>query len=108
MKTALFVWGGWEGHEPKKGVDIFAPYLREQGYSVELSDTLDAYLDADRMHALSLIVHIWTMGTITDAQEKGLLEAVQSGVGLAGWHGCLADSFRNNPNYQFMVGGQWV
>lgn len=29
-------------------------------------------------------------------------------MGLAGWHGCMADSFRNNPEYQFMVGGQWV
>ena len=48
------------------------------------------------------------MGTITREQETGLLEAVASGVGLAGWHGGMADSFRNNPNYQFMVGGQWV
>ena len=27
---------------------------------------------------------------------------------MAGWHGCMGDSFRNNTNYQFMVGGQWV
>ena len=31
-----------------------------------------------------------------------------SGVGVAGWHGTMGDSFRNNPEYQFMVGGQWV
>ncbi|MEW5900335.1 MAG: hypothetical protein AB1715_02605, partial [Acidobacteriota bacterium] len=24
-KKALFVWGGWEDHEPKQCVDIFAP-----------------------------------------------------------------------------------
>ncbi len=108
MKSALFVWGGWEGHEPKQCVDIFAPFLREQGYAVEISDTLDAYLDADMMKSLSLIVQAWTMGTITKEQEKGLLEAVASGVGLAGWHGGLGDSFRNNVDYQFMVGGQWV
>ena len=30
------------------------------------------------------------------------------GVGIAGWHGGLGDSFRNNVEYQFMVGGQWV
>jgi uncharacterized protein len=48
------------------------------------------------------------MGTITDEQEKGLLDAIESGVGLAGWHGGMADSFRDNINYQFMVGGQWV
>ena len=26
-KKALVVWGGWEGHEPKQCVDIFAPWL---------------------------------------------------------------------------------
>ncbi len=108
MKKALMVWGGWDGHEPKKGVDIFAPFLKENDYEVVISDTLDAYLDKNRMASLHLIVPVWTMGTITSEQEKGLLEAVRGGVGIAGWHGCMADSFRNNTEYQFMVGGQWV
>ena len=34
-KKALIVWGGWEGHEPKKCVDIFAPWLVEQGFEEE-------------------------------------------------------------------------
>ncbi len=108
MKSALIVWGGWDGHEPQKGAELFAPYLRAQGYEVEVSTTLDAYLDEAKMNALNLIVPIWTMGTITPEQEKGLLSAVASGVGIAGWHGCMGDSFRNNTEYQFMVGGQWV
>ena len=107
-KSALIVWGGWDGHEPKQCVDIFAPYLQGQGYDVEISDTLDSYLDQERMHALDLIVQVWTMGTITREQENGLLEAIKSGVGFAGWHGGSGDSFRNNTEYQFMVGGQWV
>ena len=108
MSSALMVWGGWEGHEPEKCVQIFAPLLRAQGYEVEISDTLDSYLDTERMQALDLIVQVWTMGTITKEQEAGLLAAVKSGVGFAGWHGGQADSFRNNTEYQFMVGGQWV
>ncbi|GAC1357252.1 MAG: ThuA domain-containing protein [Ktedonobacteraceae bacterium] len=108
MKSALIVWGGWEGHEPQKGAAIFAPFLEHEGYTVEVATTLDVYLDEGKMHALDLVVPIWTMGTITGEQEKGLLAAVQSGVGIAGWHGCMADSFRNNTEYQFMVGGQWV
>jgi hypothetical protein len=48
------------------------------------------------------------MASITPEQEKGLEEAVKSGVGLAGWHGGLADAFRSNVEYEFMVGGQWV
>jgi type 1 glutamine amidotransferase len=108
LKSALFVWGGWEGHEPKQCTDIFAHLLRKEGYEVEVSHTLDAYLDPHRMKALSLVVQVWTMGTITDAQQKGLLEAIESGVGFAGWHGGIADSFRTSTDYQFMVGGQWV
>ena len=108
MKSALFVCGGWEGHEPEKCAAIFAPLLEENDYEVEISTTLDTYLDERKMRSLDLIVPIWTMGTITDEQEEGLREAVQSGVGLAGWHGGMADSFRESINYQFMVGGQWV
>jgi hypothetical protein len=108
MKRALMVWGGWDGHEPKQCVDIFAPFLQENGFEVRISDTLDVYLEKDYMESLSLIVPVWTMGTITNEQEKGLLSAVASGVGIGGWHGGMGDSFRNNVDYQFMVGGQWV
>ena len=107
-KKAVMVWGGWEGHEPKQCVDVFAPILEEEGFEVTISDTLDTYKDRDLMLAQDLIVPIWTMGTIEGDQEKGLLAAIESGVGVAGWHGCMGDSFRNNVNYQFMVGGQWV
>jgi len=108
MKSALMVWGGWDGHEPKQCVDIFAPFLQEHGFEARISDTLDVYLEKDYMGSLSLIVPVWTMGTVTEEQEKGLLDAIGSGVGIAGWHGGMGDSFRNNTEYQFMVGGQWV
>ena len=106
-KSALMVWGGWPGHEPKQCVDILAPWLESQGYNVEVSDTLDAYLDK-KLGNLSLIVPVWTQGIITREQERGLLEAVKGGVGVAGWHGGMGDAFRDNVEYQFMVGGQWV
>jgi hypothetical protein len=108
MKKALIVWGGWDGHEPKLCTDIFAPMLRERNYNVTISDTLDIYLNTEFMLALDLIVPIWTMGTITREQEKGLLDAIAGGVGVAGWHGGMGDAFRNNTTYQWMVGGQWV
>lgn len=107
MKSALVVWGGWEGHEPKQCVDVFIPWLKEQGYAVTVSDSLDAYLDPG-LRNLSVIVPCWTMGEISAEQERGLTEAVASGVGLAGWHGGLCDSFRNATTYQFMTGGNWV
>ena len=108
MRKALIVWGGWEGHEPKQCVDVFAPFLREQGYEVRVENTLDVYLEAEYMNSLSLVVPVWTMGEITGEQGTGLIEAVRSGVGIAGWHGGMGDSFREHTEYQFMVGGQWV
>ena len=107
-RTALFVWGGWEGHEPKQCVDIFAPWLESQGFKIEISHSLDAYLDLDKLKKLDLIVHIFTMSDIKPEQERNLEEAVKSGVGLAGWHGGLGDAHRSAVEYQFMVGGQWV
>ncbi|MCK5737832.1 ThuA domain-containing protein, partial [bacterium] len=108
MKKALIVWGGWDGHEPKPCADIFAPLLRHENFDVDVSDSLDSYLDREKMMALDLIVPIWTMGEISPEQSKGLLEAVKSGVGIAGWHGGMGDAFRLDTEYQFMVGGQWV
>lgn len=107
-KSALFVYGGWQGHEPEQTARLFAGILRDEGFAVELSDTLDSYLDAEKLARLDLIVPVWTMGEITKEQAAGLIQAVESGVGLGGWHGGMADSFRQNTNYQFMVGGQWV
>ncbi len=108
MKRALMTWGGWPGHEPEQCVRLFAPYLREHGYEVTITDTLEAYADASLMRSLDLIVPVWTQSAITREQLAGLLGAVESGVGIAGWHGGMADSFRDSVEYQFMVGGQWV
>lgn len=108
MKKALMVWGGWDGHEPEKCVRVFAPLLEAAGFAVTISDTLDVYLDAGFLAGLDVIVPCWTMGTITKEQESGLLTAVRNGINIAGWHGGMGDSFRNNTNYQWMVGGQWV
>ncbi len=108
MKKALIVWGGWDGHEPKQCADLFGPILQSHEFEAEVADTLDVFLDWDRLQSLSLIVPVWTMGTLTRDQEQGLLDAVRGGVGIAGWHGGMGDAFRDNPEYQFMVGGQWV
>jgi type 1 glutamine amidotransferase len=107
-KRALIVWGGWEGHEPEAVAGIFTEVLMGHGYDVDVQTSLDAFLDADRLAATDLIVPIYTMSTISREQEAGLLDAVRAGVGFGGWHGGMADAFRNNTEYQFAVGGQWV
>lgn len=107
-KNVLFVYGGWEGHEPVQTRDIFVPWLLLKGSNVKLSNSLDVYTDTAVMNNIDLIIQVWTMGEITNEQEKGLITAVKNGVGLAGWHGGLGDSFRNSVEFQYMVGGQWV
>jgi type 1 glutamine amidotransferase len=108
MRKALIVWGGWDGHQPKEVGEIFADILREENFEVTVSDTLDAYKDAELMAQLDLIVPVWTMGEITQEQLRPLLDTVQAGCGIAGCHGGMGDSFRNEVEYQYMVGGQWV
>ena len=71
MKSALMVWGGWDGHEPKQCVDVVGPVLQASGFEVEISDTMDSYLDEAKMKSLSLIVPVWTMGDITGEQSSG-------------------------------------
>jgi len=105
---ALIVYGGWEGHEPDKVAAVLAGQLRKHDFQVELSTTLDSFADAAKLAALNLIVPVWTMGTISKDQLKGLLAAVKGGVGIAGVHGGMGDAFREATGYQFMVGGQWV
>lgn len=105
---ALIVWGGWQIHEPQGAAELFGREMQARGFNVEISNSLDALVDPENLASHDLVVPIWTMGTITDAQLAALLGAVESGVGLAGFHGGMCDAFRGSPDYQFMTGGQWV
>lgn len=105
---ALIVYGGWDGHEPEEVSKIFEKALKGKGVDVERSDTLDSFLDAEKLQSLDVIVPHWTMGEITKEQWQGLDEAVRSGVGVAGVHGGMGDSMRRCLGFQWMAGGQFV
>jgi type 1 glutamine amidotransferase len=107
-KKALFVYGGWEGHEPAKCRDLFLPWLWKTGFEVVVSETQAPYCDRELMKTVDLVVQVWTMGTIAKEHLAGLLDAVRNGTGLAGWHGGLADAYRQETEYRYMVGGDWV
>jgi uncharacterized protein len=108
-KKALVVWGGWDGHQPRQVAELFSEVLRESGFDVEVADTLDAFKDEAKLMALNLIVPVWTMGKISNEQANPVFKAVrEGGVGIAGCHGGMCDSFRENTEWQFMTGGQWV
>ncbi len=108
MKKALIFQGGWDGHEPQLTSKRFAGLLEQENFSVEIADTLDCLKDVEKLMELDLMVACWTMGEIDNQYVVNLSKAIGSGVGLAGCHGGMCDSFRQNTEWQFITGGQWV
>jgi hypothetical protein len=108
VKNALVVRGGWEGHVPVPASDRYAAVLKDTGFDVTVSDSLDSYLDEELLARTDLVVQCWTMGTITGDQARGLSRAVRAGTGLAGWHGGIVDSFRAETAYSMITGGQFI
>lgn len=107
-KNVLVVWGGWEGHKPSLFASHVEKWLISQNANYQINNSLNAYDNFKELIKYDLIIQSVTQGKISKNQEANLLKAVRNGVGIAGAHGGLADSFRNNTNYQFMIGGQWV
>lgn len=107
-KNVLIFQGGWDGHEPDKVSRRFAGLLEKHGYTCRIYDTQDILLDKEFVAAQDLIVPCWTMGEISTEARQNISDAVAAGTGLAGCHGGMCDAFRNDVEWQFMTGGQWV
>ena len=108
MKKALIFYGGWDGHEPELVSKRFAGLLENSGYSVERRGDMERLKDPEYLAGLDLIVPCWTMGTIEGELTRNISKAVACGVGIAGCHGGMCDSFRLDTEWQFITGGQWV
>ena len=108
MKKALIFYGGWNGHTPRETAEIFEVWLKDEGYDVVKSDSMDILNNYEDISDIDLFVPMYTMGDISEAQVKNISKAVSNGAGLAGCHGGMCDSFRNNTDWQFMTGAQWV
>jgi type 1 glutamine amidotransferase len=107
-RHALVVRGGWDGHQPVETTDVFIPHLEANGFTVRVEDSPAPYADAEYMSTVDLIVQTNTMETIENDEFQGLRTAVENGSGLAGWHGGIADSYRNNVDYLQLIGGQFA
>jgi hypothetical protein len=107
VRQALVVRGGWAGHAPVACTDSFLPFLREQGFKIEIAEDLAVYEDAGAVAAADLVVQCWSIGTITEAQARGLAAAVRAGTGFAGWHGGIVAAFDSLP-YLHLTGGRFV
>ena len=64
-KRALLVAGGWEGHQPHECAALFSSVLRDDGFEVTVSQTLDVYPDADLLRETDLIVPTWMKSEIS-------------------------------------------
>ena len=106
-KTALIVWGGWDGRTPEQSARLVGGMLETHGFKVDIEPTTEAFAD-EGLGDYDLIIPVVTMSRIEREELKNLLATVRAGTGLAGFHGLMCDSFRNEPDYQFMTGGQWV
>lgn len=107
MREALVVWGGWNGHEPEQCADIVRAMLEADGFKVYVHNSTEAFADPG-IGDMHLIVPIVTMSKIEKEELTNLTDVIKGGVGLGGFHGGMCDAFRDEPEYQFMCGGQWV
>ncbi|SDH14422.1 hypothetical protein SAMN04515691_3070 [Leifsonia sp. 98AMF] len=107
-KQALIVRGGWDGHMPVETTELFRPFLRENGFDTRVEEGTAVYADDAFMDTVDLVVQVNTMNTIEEPEFRGLQRAVLNGTGMAGWHGGIADSYRNNADYLHMIGGQFA
>lgn len=107
-KRAIVVRGGWDGHQPVEATAMFIPFLEQNGFRVDIFDGTAIYADAAVMATVDLIVQCNTMTTIEKAEIAGLRAAVLAGTGLAGWHGGIADSYRDCADYLQLIGGQFA
>lgn len=107
-RRALVVRGGWEGHHPVEATDMFVPFLEREGFEVRIEESNAVYADADVMSATDLVLQSVTMSEISPEALTGLRAAVEHGTGLAGWHGGIADSYRNSSDYLQLIGGQFA
>jgi uncharacterized protein len=107
-RTALIVRGGWDGHMPVETTDSFIPFLEANGFTVRVEESNAIYADAEVMAGVDLIVQVVTMSTIEKEPLAGLIAAVRAGTGMVGWHGGIADSYRDSADYLQLIGGQFA
>ena len=80
-KSALMVWGGWSGHSARECTELFGPWLEEQGYEVEISDSTDVYL----MHAVHELSEQGSHVTLSATCQRP--EAIPPGLVLGSFDG---------------------
>lgn len=109
-RKALILCGGWDGHEPRLVSARFKGFLEAEGFEVSLAETVSVLEDGAGLMELDLFIPVWTMypDNLPGNFFEPLIGAVGSGMGVAGCHGGMCDTFRNSVEWQFITGANWV
>lgn len=105
---ALIVAGGWEGHFPNEIAAIFSSELITAGMSVQIATDLDIFDDLPRLRRLSVLIPVWTGGTLSADRAANVSAAVAGGVAMAGCHGGMCSAFHGCKKWYFVTGGVFV
>lgn len=106
VKTLLLT--GGTVHKGVEIGDILQQVMEKTGKFeiTRVNEDLDALM-AEKVQAYDLVVFYWTMGEITEAQKRGLMNHIASGKGFVTFHSG-ADSFRGDPDWRAFVGGYFT
>jgi len=106
IKTLLLT--GGKVHKGVEIGDILQQVMEKTGKFeiTRVNEDLDA-LVAEKVQTYDLVVFYWTMGEITEAQKRGLMNHIASGKGFVTFHSG-ADSFRDDPDWRAFVGGHFT
>ncbi|MDR3303478.1 MAG: ThuA domain-containing protein [Treponema sp.] len=108
-RKALILCGGWDGHEPKLITARYKAFLEAEDFEVSVSESTDVMQDRALLMALDVFLPVWTMSPeLPKPFFETISEAIGAGVGMAGCHGGMCDSFRANVLWQFITGANWV
>lgn len=109
MTRVLHLYGGWRGHAPYEVASWTRRILDRLRFDV--TSTTDIFALDEDLRDYDLLVLGWnnalTTEDLSDRQESRLLEAVESGTGLAAFHGAAA-AFRSSLAYHLVLGGSFL
>ena len=65
-KKALFISGGWDGHEPVETSEFISEQIKIYNIESKIVNDLDVMTDLEYLKSFDVILPVWTMGQIDD------------------------------------------
>jgi len=106
MKKALIFHGGNPFHNQALMAARCRRLLEADGYSVELSKTLDCLADLTELLKYDLMIPCWSDTNHDFKYLRNVANAVGAGVGFAGCHAGMCATFDTCYEWHFLVGGK--